>query len=187
MKTLTQDPATLPEQRHSEGVRLYGQGQFADAAAILEAAFRENPSSELANDLGAAELACGRIALAEQLFVEALRMDVKNLEAAANLGVLLAGQGRAQEAVVFLESAALRTTGTRKAALEHLLANCRVRAAVDALDKSLAGCERFVAQMNSERATADGLDKSVVGCERFVAQMNSGRATADGLDKSVAG
>ena len=105
-------------------------------------------------------------------------MDVKNLEAAANLGVLLAGQGRAQEAVVFLESAALRTTGPQKAALEHLLANCRVRAAVDALDKSLAGCERFVAQMNSERATADGLDKSVAGCERFVAQRNSERVTA---------
>jgi hypothetical protein len=48
-------------ERHSEGLRLYALGRFEDAVVEMEAAFRDSPSSELANDLGAAELACGRV------------------------------------------------------------------------------------------------------------------------------
>jgi hypothetical protein len=57
--------------RHSEGVQLYAEGRFAGAAKFLHEALRDSPSSELANDWGAAELACGRLAIAEQGFAEA--------------------------------------------------------------------------------------------------------------------
>ena len=49
-------------------------------------------------------------------------------EAAANLGALLASQGRAQEAIPLLESAARRAGKEQRATLENLLANCRTKA-----------------------------------------------------------
>src|SRR5437868_4668973 len=95
-------PASTVE-RHSEGLRLYALGRFEDAGREMEAAFGDHPSSELANDLGAAELACGRVQNAQERFVQALRLDETNADAAANLGALLSSQGRAAEAIPFLE------------------------------------------------------------------------------------
>ena len=67
MNTLIDAAVTLAQQQHLEGVRLYGEGCFEVAARMLEAAFRQRPSTELANDWGAAELACGRAETAEQI------------------------------------------------------------------------------------------------------------------------
>jgi len=80
----------------------------------MEAAFLDSPSSELANDLGAAELACGRVQSAQEKFVQSLRLDANNADAAANLGALLSSQGRVAEAIPFLERATLRATPLRK-------------------------------------------------------------------------
>jgi tetratricopeptide (TPR) repeat protein len=137
--------------RHSEGVQLYSEGGFAGAAKFLHEALRDSPSSELANDWGAAELACGRLAIAEQGFAEALSLDIGNVQAAAKLGALLASLGRAQEAIPLLENATRRAGSEQRADLEQLLANCRTRAAAGALNQAMAACQKFVAEMRSRR------------------------------------
>ena len=140
--------------RHSEGLRLYGLGRFEEAAREMEAAFQENPTSELANDWGAVELACGRVQSAQQSFVQALRLDDGNVDAAANLGALLSSQGRAAEAIPFLERAAMRGDSTQKSAIAEMLVTCRTKAAADALNVALAACEKFVARVNGSATQA---------------------------------
>jgi FkbM family methyltransferase len=151
MKSHGATAATIAERRHSEGVRLYGEGRFEEAAQMLESGFREEPTSELANDWGAAELASGRTASAERSFTEALRLDPGNADAAANLGALLAGRGLAKEAVPFLELAIARGDGTQKGALEQLLATCRTKVTSDALNESVAALGKIVAVLQSWR------------------------------------
>ena len=145
MKILTESTCASSKEKHSKGVQLYAEDRFEDAARLLQEAVREEATSELANDWGAAELACGRVGQAEQGFTQALRLDTSNTEAAANLGALLASQDRAQEAIPLLESAARRAGKEQRATLENLLANCRTKAAADALNQALAACEKFVA------------------------------------------
>ena len=151
MNTSASRLAASATERHSEGLRLYALGCFEEAAREIEAAFRDSPSSELANDWGAAELACGRVESAQESFVQALRLDAANADAAANLGALLSSQGRAAEAIPFLERAAWRGDTTQKVMLTEMLATCRTKAAADALNAALAACEKFVARVNSER------------------------------------
>jgi hypothetical protein len=49
--------------KHERALALYAGGQFEAAAELLRKALLEGPSSEIANDWGAAELACDRIAI----------------------------------------------------------------------------------------------------------------------------
>ena len=151
MKTLIETSAAGAGRQHSEGVRLYQQGKFEEAAKMLEAGFREQPNSEMANDWGAAELASGRIASAERGFAEALRLDSTNVDAAANLGALLAGQGRAKEAVPFLELAALRSEGAHRATLDQMLATCRAKITADSVSEAVAGLNGIVAALKAWR------------------------------------
>jgi len=139
-------------ERHSEGLRLYALGRFEDAVVEMEAAFRDSPSSELANDLGAAELACGRVQSAQEKFVQSLRLDANNADAAANLGALLSSQGRVAEAIPFLERATLRGDATQKATIGELLAACRTKAAANALHQAVPACEAFVAGVSGMHA-----------------------------------
>jgi FkbM family methyltransferase len=146
----------LTADKHETGIQLYVQGHFEDARRILKEAFAENPSSELANDWGAAELACGNVALAEQGFLQAQRLDPGNLEAATNLGALLAKLGRSRDALPFLEKAAQAMNGEQQLALDQLLATCRMQAAADALNEARVACEQFVTRLQTAPAPQPG-------------------------------
>jgi hypothetical protein len=90
------------------------EGRFQEVGLMLGVALHEPFTSEIANDWGTAELACGKAARAQQGFVQALRLDRMNQEAAANLGALLAHLGWTTEALAFVERAAMGADGARQ-------------------------------------------------------------------------
>lgn len=146
------DTSKPAAEKHHTGVRLYTEGQFEAAARILREALCEEPCSELANNWGVAELACLRPDTAEQGFAQALALDANNAPAAANLGALLAKQGRAKEAIPLLQKAALLGTVEQRPSLESLLAGCRAQIAADALSQSRAALEKLSARISQPLA-----------------------------------
>jgi FkbM family methyltransferase len=129
--------------KHEEAAQLYAEGRYADASAALQEALQEEVTSELTNDWAAAELACGRTAAAQVGFSRALALDPSNVQAAANLGVLLATLGRADEAIPYLEKASLHSDEKQRATIMNFLSACRSRAAREALDRSRAESEKL--------------------------------------------
>ena len=152
MTTNTGELAGSAIERHSEGLRLYALGRFEDAVREMEAAFQDSPSSELANDLGAAELACGRVQSAQDNFVQSLRLDANNADAAANLGALLSSQGRAAEAIPFLERATLRGDANQKVGGRRTVSSVPNQSRANALNQAVAACEAFVARVSGMHA-----------------------------------
>lgn len=130
-------PATRASGKHERALALYAGGQFEPAAELLRQALLEAPSSELANDMGAAELACGRREQAlAQLFL-ANSLDPKNIEAVANLGTLLAHMDRLREAIPHLQNAASHAKDPeQRQALGTLLAQCGLKLADRVLQES---------------------------------------------------
>ncbi len=116
---------------------LYAGGQFESSAELLRQALLEAPSSEIANDLGAAELASGRSEQALAQFFLASSLAPENIEAIANLGTLLAHMNRMREAIPHLQKAAYKTKDPgQRSALEKLLAQCGQKLADQVLQES---------------------------------------------------
>ncbi len=112
---------------HQLGIELYQQGRIQEAVHLFAAALWRKESSEVWNDWATAQMACGNPEEAEAGYRRALELSSDNLEAAGNLGVLLARQGRPREAVTFLEQGAPGSTGDEQAQLRSLLADCQAR------------------------------------------------------------
>jgi len=83
---------------HRQGLQLFKQSQFEEAAKWLREALTLEPTAEHWSDWASAELACGRTPQAEAGYRQALTLDLDNGEAALNLGVLCSMPGRAAEA-----------------------------------------------------------------------------------------
>jgi FkbM family methyltransferase len=112
-------------EKHERALGLYAGGQFESAVELLRQALLEAPSCELANDVGAAELACGRHEQALAQFFLATSLDPENIEVVANLGTLLAHMDRMREAVPYLQKASFKTKDPdQRSAIENLLAEC---------------------------------------------------------------
>jgi hypothetical protein len=97
MNTSASRLAASATERHSEGLRLYALGCFEEAAREIEAAFRDSPSSELANDWGALLSPLGELTGAFTWFepdfaelVRTLRHVYEHREEAAQRGLLAA-------------------------------------------------------------------------------------------------
>lgn len=117
-------------EKHQRALALYAGGQFESAVELLRQALLEAPSSELANDMGAAEMACGRREQALAQFFLATSLDPENIEAVGNLGTLLAHVDRNREAIPHLQRAASEAQDPHKrVVLEKLLARCGNRVA----------------------------------------------------------
>jgi predicted O-methyltransferase YrrM len=142
------------EEKHSIGVRLLRERRCEEASVILKEAFREAPTSTLANDWGVAESLRGHSVPAEQAFQQALKLDEDNASAAMNLGVLLASQRRYREAIPLLEKAAAGITGNDRATLLDMLKKCQVEYARMALRESKAAF-RDVAKEQTENAASE--------------------------------
>ena len=124
-------------EKHERALGLYAGGQFESAVELLRQAMLEAPSSELANDFGAAELACGRREQALSQFFLATSLDPENIEAVANLGMLLAHVDRTRDAVPYLQKASFKTKDpAQRLAIEKLLADCGNRTAERVLQEA---------------------------------------------------
>ncbi|MGH9406315.1 MAG: methyltransferase domain-containing protein [Terriglobia bacterium] len=138
---------------HEQGLRLLHSGLPNEAVRCFAAALREQETSARWNDWATASLRCVRFADAEQGYRRALAIDPRNGQAALNLGVGLARQGRFGDAVAFLA----QRRGTLKPELQglfdSLLATCRARhgQAVPASILSAFG-DRAVAAIFSDSA-----------------------------------
>jgi FkbM family methyltransferase len=118
-------PKSTANDKHERALALYAGGQFEGAAELLRKALLERPSSEIANDLGATELACGRREQALAQFFLSTSLDPENVEAVGNLGTLLAHMDRLREAIPHLQNAGSRAKDPdQRAALGKLLAQC---------------------------------------------------------------
>jgi predicted O-methyltransferase YrrM len=138
MKNASENSVMSGEEKYSKGVQLCGEGRFDEALTTLEDAIRESQDArpEFWNDWGFAALACGHADKAEEGFKHALTLNPQDVQAAANLGVLLAGQDRAAEAVPFLEKAAANVGEEQRATMTQLLAECRTKMASEVLSQS---------------------------------------------------
>jgi FkbM family methyltransferase len=137
--------STSAREDHRKGLQHYAHGQYEEAAALLQRAMKEEATSERANDCAAAELACGRREQALATFLLAVSLDAENIEAAANLGTLLASLGRVRDAIPYLQEAAARSDGSQRETLTQLLTVCGNRVAEDVLRESRAAQDRMVA------------------------------------------
>lgn len=123
--------------KHERALALYAEGQFESAVELLRQALLEAPSSEIANDMGAAELACGRREQALSQFFLANSLDPENVEVAANLGILLAHMERLREAIPYLQNAGSQAKDPdQRKTLSTLLAKCGQKLADRVLHES---------------------------------------------------
>jgi FkbM family methyltransferase len=156
------DAKSAARDKHERALALYAGGQFEASAKLLREALMEAPSSEFANDCGAAELACGRREQALAGFFLAASLDPKNIEAIANLGTLLAQMDRIREAIPHLQQAMHEIKDAdQRAALGKLLARC---------GKELA--ERVLAESrNAQQTAAAPASRQAVAPQPAVAPM----------------
>lgn len=148
-------PKSAANDKHERALALYAGGQFDAAAELLRKALLERPSSELANDCGAAELACGRREQALAQFFLSTSLDPENIEAVANLGTLLAHMDRLREAIPHLQNAASRAKDSdQRAALGKLLAQCGKALAERVLQEARSTKENLSTSPTREAAKA---------------------------------
>jgi tetratricopeptide (TPR) repeat protein len=133
------------QENHQRGLRLYADRQYQEAAAFLQAALQDEATSERANDCAAANLACGNREKALADFVLAVSLDGENMDAAANLGILLASLARFREAIPYLQKSAARADASQRPALTQLLALCGNNVAEQTLLASRAAEEHAIA------------------------------------------
>jgi tetratricopeptide (TPR) repeat protein len=133
------------QENHQRGLRLYADRQYQEAAAFLQAALQDEATSERANDCAAAYLACGNREKALADFSLAASLDAENIDAAANLGILLASLARFREAIPYLQKSAARADASQRPALTQLLALCGNNLAEQTLRASHTAEERATA------------------------------------------
>lgn len=126
---MTTATAAKMQDSSAEAVQCFERKEFDKAAALLGECLLEEQTSERWNDWATARFFAGRSAEAEGGYRRALDLNPKSAQAAENLGTLLAGQGRGEEAVPFLEKAISLAGGKATPALAQLLAEIRTLAA----------------------------------------------------------
>ncbi|MGH9454995.1 MAG: tetratricopeptide repeat protein [Terriglobia bacterium] len=110
---------------YKEGIRLYESGQYVDAYRYMAEALQKEESGQRWNDWAAVQLALKNLTEAERGFRKAVDLDPDYSQAHANLGALLAQQGRKAEAIPFLEKALAGIDPAQKSTLEKFLSFCK--------------------------------------------------------------
>lgn len=113
------------ESPYRRGIQLFEEGQTEEAAHLFSEALAEEETSDRWNDWATAQLTLHCPTEAERGYRRALEMNPNFGQAAANLGVLLAGQERFGEAIPFLEQGAGEIDEQQRAAVLGLLKECR--------------------------------------------------------------
>ncbi len=121
--------STPDEKKHRQGVVLFNQGSYEQAARLFAEALDIQETSDRWNDWATAQMLCEHGISAERGFVYALELNPQNQQAAANLGTFLVRSGKFGEALPLLERAMNGTGGQPDSVVATLLAHCRARLA----------------------------------------------------------
>jgi GT2 family glycosyltransferase/2-polyprenyl-3-methyl-5-hydroxy-6-metoxy-1,4-benzoquinol methylase/glycosyltransferase involved in cell wall biosynthesis len=105
-------------ETHALALRLYEAGRFEEALALLRQALADGESSELWSDWATVQFRRGEAGEAVAGYRIALEMNPNETQAAANLGAILLAQGRATEALPFLERGLAVMTPEQRAAMQ---------------------------------------------------------------------
>ena len=111
--------------KHQLGIEHFQNGAYADAVRLFGEALLENENCELWNDWATAQAATGHIEEAKKGYRRALQLNNKDCQSAANLGVLLCGEGKTGEAAPLLEQSLHGLDEQQRQAVEELLGKCR--------------------------------------------------------------
>ena len=98
-------------------------GDYETAVHLFSQAAKEEPTTEVLNDLGYAQQTCGRMQEAERSFREALTIAPDNTQAAINLGALLFNRGKIEAAAYWLERGIASIEAARRAAVRQVIAD----------------------------------------------------------------
>jgi glycosyltransferase involved in cell wall biosynthesis len=125
-------PHLPPREKHRQGSLLFEQGKLEEASRLFADTIREEETSERWTDWAAVQIARERRPEAEQGLERALELDNNNTLAALKLGILMAGDGRFDNAISYLERALPKLDGPKRAQAAELLSNCRMKLAARA-------------------------------------------------------
>ena len=95
--------STTHQEKHQRARDLCHEGRPEEAVRLLDELLSEEHTTERWNDWATAQLMCDCGTEAEKGYRRALELDTQNSQAAANLGVLLAAQEKAEEAIPLLQ------------------------------------------------------------------------------------
>lgn len=114
----------FPADKAQAALQHIHSGDFESAAHLFAQAAEESPTSDILNDLGYAQLTCGRIQEAERSFREALTIAPDNTQAAINLGALLFNNGKIEAAAYWLERGIASIDATRRTSAMRIASDC---------------------------------------------------------------
>ena len=130
--------STPDEQKHRQGVVLFNQGSYEQAARLFAEALDIQETSDGWNDWATTQMLSEHRVMAERGYRRALELDGAHQQAATNLGTLLVRSGRFGEALPLLERAMNGAGWQPDSVVATLLAHCRERLASG---KAIAGLE----------------------------------------------
>jgi len=116
--------------KHQRGIEHFQSGAYADAVHLLSEALTDHENCELWNDWATAQAACGHLEEAKKGYRRALQLNSGDCQSAANLGVLLYGEGKTDEAIPFLEQSVEGLDEAQLQAVQDLLQQCREQSVV---------------------------------------------------------
>ena len=116
--------------KHQQGIERFQNGAYADAVHLLSEALTERENCELWNDWATAQAACGHLEEAKKGYRRALQLNRGDCQSAANLGVLLYGEGKTEEAIPFLEQSVQGLDQDQRNGVQELLDRCREESVV---------------------------------------------------------
>jgi Flp pilus assembly protein TadD len=111
--------------KHQSGLDQFQKGAYNDAVQSLSEALLEHESCELWNDWATAQAAIGRLEEAKKGFHRALQLNANDCQSAANLGVLLFGEGKITQAVPLLEKSLTGLDDKQRETIVQLLEQSR--------------------------------------------------------------
>jgi len=117
--------ATAQVDLFRRAAELVKQGRLEEASKAFDVALQHGETSDGWSDWATVQLARNKMEAAERGLRRAMELDKGNTQAAAKLGIVLAGRGDISEAVGLLEQGIGGVEGERRAAIEELLKGCR--------------------------------------------------------------
>ncbi len=163
--------ARITDEEHQRGAVLFDQGRYEEAARLFTQALDGEESSVTWNDWATAQLLCQRGLSAEKGYRYALELDPRNEQAAANLGILLAGLGNVDEAIPLLEQGMACTDRQQRTAIAVLLKDC--------LEKQTARKECRTGTHEAEQSHGHAAVEQLLSPENS-ASANTGRRSSPG-------
>lgn len=128
--TLRGDRRTIvekDEQLHKQGIQLFEQNKLTEALACIARSMAVRETADRWNDWATVQSALGSPDDAEQGFRRALAISPNHAQAGANLGAVLAANGRFEEAVPLLEKSIGGMDELQRPVFARMIETCRGR------------------------------------------------------------